>query len=44
MSRVGLRTRPERRGSGFDLLVSGSVELLSRDDMLGVVDSSENCI
>jgi hypothetical protein len=38
-TRVGLRTRPERRGSGLELSVSGSVELSSGDDMLGVLES-----
>jgi hypothetical protein len=43
---VGLRTRPEQRGSGLELLVSVelSVKLLSNDDMLGVLDSSESWV
>jgi hypothetical protein len=40
---VGLRTRPERRGSRLELSVSAelSVKLLSDDDMLSVLDSSK---
>jgi hypothetical protein len=38
-ARVGLRTRPERRGSGLELSVSGSAELSSSDDMLSVLES-----
>jgi hypothetical protein len=44
-ARVGWRTRPGRQGSGLELLVSGSValselsvELLSGDELLGVLD------
>jgi hypothetical protein len=48
LSRVGMRTRLERRGSGLELSVSGSelvelsVGLSSRDDMLGVLGSPES--
>ena len=46
LSREGLHTWPERRGSGLELSVSFSVELLgklsSSDDMLRVLESIDS--
>jgi hypothetical protein len=48
LSQVGLCTRPERRASGFELLVSVEAELssdeLSSDEMLGVLESSDSWV